>query len=129
MRNSGVRWILLPAALLVAALALGIFEWNTHHIRDLLSERMYGSKPHRVPCDGLPTPDEVQRVLDENALFVERIEASHPGFTTVEMNTLTCADSADIRILYATARDRERIRELLGHSETFFGVPFNMQNH
>ena len=117
----------MPAALLVAALA--VFEWNTYHFRDLLSERMYGSRPHRVPCDELPTPDEVQRILDDNALFVERIEAINPGFISVEMNTFTCVDSADIRILYATTRDRERIRALLGQAEIFFGVPFNMQNH
>lgn len=118
----------MPAASLVAALALAVFEWNTHHFRDLLSERMYGSKPHRVPCDELSSPDEVQRVLDENARFVERIEAINPGFTIVEPNMFTCVDNADIRILYATARDGERIRALLGHAETFFGVPYNMQN-
>ena len=129
MKKSEARWILLPVSFIVAALALAVFEWNTYHFRDLLSERIYESKPHRVPCDELPSPDEVRRVLDENAHFVERIEAINPGFTIVEMNTFTCADGADVRLLYATARDRERIRRLLGHAETFFGAPYNMQNH
>ena len=129
MRKTEARWLLLPAALMVAALVLAIIEWNTYHFRDLLIERIYGSKPHRVPCEELPSPEEVRRVLDENAHFTRRIESINPGFTFVEVSTLTCVDSADVRILYATADDRERIKEMLGDIETLFGVPYNVQNH
>ena len=94
----------------------------------MIIESIYESKPHRAPCDELPTPEEVRRVLEEHARIVGQIEAINPGFTRVEVNTFSCVDSADIRILYATASDREQIRALLGDAESFFGVPYRMHN-
>ena len=123
-----MRWILLSTAVMVAVLALVAFEWNTHHFRDLLIESIYGAKPHHVPCDEVPTPEEVRRVLEEHAHVVRQIEAVNPGFTTVEVNTFSCVDRANIRILYATAGDRELIKALLGDAESFFGVPYRMYN-
>ena len=121
-------WHFPIVVFLLSAAAFAALEWNTRHFRDMIIESIYGSKPHRVPCDELPTPEEVRRVLDEHAHIVGQIEAVNPGFTRVEVNTFSCVDRADIRILYATASDREQIRALLGDAESFFGVPYRMHN-
>lgn len=113
---------------LLIVLVLTIIEVNTYYVRDLFIESTYGSKPHRVPCDQWPTPDEVRQVLNEHSQVVRRIESINPGFTAVNINTLSCPGRADIRILYATASDRQAIELILGEGKYFFGIPYQMRN-
>ena len=46
----------------------------------------------------------------------------------VDINDVSCPGRADIRILYATASDRQSIRAILGDGKYFFGVPYQMHN-
>ena len=107
---------------LLGILVLTVVEARTYYGRDLLMETVYGSKPHRVPCDQWPTPDEVRRVIDQHQEVVRQIESINPGFTVLDINTLSCPERADIQILYATARDREAIKLILGDGK-YSGLP------
>ena len=113
---------------MLGLLLVVVVEANTYYIQDMLYLDVYGSKPHRIPCEKWPTPVEVQRILDEHSDIVHRIEAINPGFTMVEINTYDCPDRADIRILYATATDKEAIKSEVGNGEYFFGVPYQLYN-
>ena len=113
---------------LLGILVLTVVEARTYYGRDLLVETVYGSKPHRVPCDQWPTPDEVRRVIEQHQEVVRQIESINPGFTVLDINTLSCPGRADIQILYATARDREAIKLILEGGKYFFGVPYQMWN-
>ena len=94
----------------------------------LLIESTYGSKPHRVSCGQWSTPGEVRQVLNEHSQVVKQIESINPGFTVVDINTLSCPGRAGIRILYATASDRQAIELMLGEGQYFFGVPYQKSN-
>lgn len=124
------RALVIAAAMALGALALAVLvEANTYYVRDMLHEEIYGSKPHRVPCKEWPTPGEVRQVIDRNAETVSRIESVNPGFVSVGVNTTRkCPGRADIEILYATYRDRDAIRAIIGDDKYLFGVPYRLRN-
>lgn len=126
LRLRRLHWFI--GVLLLSVLVLTVLESRTYYIRDLLIESAHGSKPHRIPCDQWPTLGEVRQVLSEHSEVVRRIESINPGFTVVDINTLRCPGRADIRILYATATDRQAIELILGEGQYFFGIPYRMRN-
>ena len=127
-------WIRRPgviaAALVLGALAAAaVAECETYYLQDRLAEAIYGSAPHRVPCEEWPTLAEAVQAIDRNADLVSRIESVNPGFVSVEVNTTRkCPGRADIRILYATMRDRDAIRAIIDDDKYLFGVPYRMLN-
>ena len=124
-----LRWLrYIAVGLILVALAITAVEAKTYYLRDLLAEEFWGSKPHRVPCDKWPTPDEVQRVVDQHAQVVSQIEAVNPGFTVVNINAMNCPGRADIRIWYASYSDRDAIKSIVGDQKYFFGVPYQLRN-
>ena len=64
----------------------------------------------------------------QNAEVVSQIKGVIPGHVMVDINDVSCPGRADIRILYATASDRQSIRAILGDGKYFFGVPYQMHN-
>ena len=124
------RWRVIAAVLLLTALAAAAaVEAETYYVRDRLAESVYGSAPHRVPCEEWPTPGEVHQAIDRNADLITRIESVNPGFVSVEVSTAErCPGRADIRVLYASRGDREAIRAIVGHEKFLFGVPYRLQN-
>ena len=73
-RTRVIAAVLLLAALAAAAAA----EAETYYVRDRLAESVYGSAPHRVPCEEWPTPGEVHQAIDRNADLITRIESVNP---------------------------------------------------
>ena len=123
------RLYYITAGLILGALVISlVVEANTYYVRDLLIEEFWGSKPHRVPCDKWPTPDEVQRVVDQHSQIISQIESVNPGFTVVNINTMSCPGRADIRIWYASYSDRDAIKSIIGDGKYFFGVPYQLRN-
>ena len=124
------RWRVIAAVLLLAALAAAAAaEAETYYVRDRLAESVYGSAPHRVPCEEWPTPGEVRQAIDRNADLITRIESVNPGLVSVEVSTTErCPGRADIRVLYASRGDRDAIRAIVGHEKYLFGVPYRLQN-
>ena len=120
----------IAAVLLLMALAVAAaVEAETYYFRDRLAESVYGSAPHRVPCEEWPTPGEVRQAIDRNADLITRIESVNPGFVSVEASTSErCPGRADIRVLYASRGDRDAIRAIVGDEKYLFGVPYRLQN-
>ena len=123
------RVYFITAGLILGALVISlVVEAKTYYVRDLLAEELWGSRPHRVPCDKWPTLDEVQRVIDQQVQAVRQIEAVNPGFTEVIINTMGCPGRADIRIWYVSYSDRDAIKSIIGDGKYFFGVPYQLRN-
>ena len=124
------RTRVIGAALLLGMLAIAaVAEAETYYFRDRLAESVYGSAPHRIPCEEWPTPGEVGQAIVRNAGLVNRIESVNPGLVSVEVSTTKkCPGRADIRILYASQRDRDAIRMIVGDDKYLFGVPFRLLN-
>ena len=101
-------------------------------VRGSLLGRLYNdivldNYDHFLPCEELPTAEEVNRILAEHQDVVEAIEDVNPGFIFVEVDAWTCPGRADIIISYATHQNRLAIEEIIG-GKTFFGVPYRLRN-
>ena len=84
-----------------------------------------------LPCDQLPTIEEVENVFAEQQEQIKRIEGQcvygqiFPAHR-VGGNPEKCPGKSDIIIQYATVTDRSCFKKALG--DTFFGLPYRMQN-
>ncbi len=124
------RQLTLLMALLVPLLLCGLclmLETQTHMLRRAYDNYILDNENHYLPCRRLPTPEEVERVVAEHQDVIRQIEAVNPGFVGVEIDTATCPGHADLLIWYASHADRLAIKAIIG-AETFFGVPYRLQN-
>lgn len=126
-----VRPYAIPS-LLFGALAFGVFESNTAYVRDWLAVSLYGSAPHRVPCEDRPTAEEAQRTLDRHADIIEKIEA----VDGVEwyLSTRRCRGGSAVRraeliIEHPASKQRDAVRAIIGDERFFFGVPYGLVNY
>jgi hypothetical protein len=124
------RGTFVAAALTVAlsatcCVAAGLLV-KGHVLHRLYNDLVLDNRDHYLPCEKLPTPAEVYRVVEEHQDTVEAIKEVHPGFVFVEMDDWSCSGRADIVISYASHQDRLAIQELIG--DTFFGVPYRLRN-
>lgn len=119
------RWFLLIGLLCIPAIALGACVGIHHTVDNLL----YDNYKHYLPCEQLPTRQEVNRVLEEHADAVAQIKAVHPGFVTVTPAEDLCPHSgrADILILFASHQDRIAIETII-NGDRFFGIPYRLIN-
>ncbi len=120
------RYIL--GVLVLGAALLTAFELNTAYVRDMVHESIYGTKPHRIPCNRWPTPDEVDRVLEQHAEVVRRIESIKPEGIDVFVRAGRCRGRVEIGIYYQTWRHRDEIKQIIGDEKRFFGVPYTLFN-
>lgn len=93
---------------------------------DLYERAVLGHVEHDVPCDRLPSAEEVARVLEEHATTVDEIKAVNPQVIEVYFDKTRCPVGADVVIEYGTTSDLRAIQELVG--ARFFGVPYRMYN-
>ncbi|MBW4647512.1 MAG: hypothetical protein KME06_02250 [Kastovskya adunca ATA6-11-RM4] len=85
--------------------------------------------PERVAfwCNKFPDVASVEKTLSEQAQVVNQIKSVHPGFVDIKVDEAEdCPGKARIEILHATEQDRKKIEQIIG--DTFFGVPYRMQN-
>lgn len=118
---------LILAALLLLCLAAVLVEAQTHILGRTISDRLYDSRNHYLPCAAWPAEADVQRILEEHHDVVTAIEQVHPGHVGVEVDASTCPGKADLLIWYASHQDRVAIESLLA-GDTFFDVPVRLQN-
>lgn len=123
------RSAILGLALLifVFCVALSIFESYTRFLRRTYDDRVLDNRNHYLPCDQLPTEDEVRQVMQAHLDMIERIEQINPVFVGVELDTSTCPGKADILFWYGTHQDRLLIESILA-DETFYGIPYRLEN-
>jgi len=95
--------------------------------RRLYDDVVLDNRGHDLPCEALPEIGLVRDIVAEHADVVARIEAVNPGFVFVDVDELTCRGRADLIIAYASRQDRRAIEAILD-ADTFFGVPYRLEN-
>jgi len=112
--------------LVVACVGLLFIEARTKMIRRWIDAVIYDNQNHYLACEQLPSRSEVEQVLEEHQDVIEQIKAVNPGFVGVDVNPCS-AGNADVTFWYGSHQDRIVIEQIIG-ADTFFGVPYNLQN-
>jgi Holliday junction resolvasome RuvABC endonuclease subunit len=119
--------IVLPLVILIACLGMIAIESQTKFIHRVYDYFVLDNKNHYLPCEELPTEVNVSRIVEQHRDKIQAIEQVNPGFVGVEIDTFTCPGQADLVIWYASHQNRLAIEEIIG-GDTFFGVPYRLQN-
>lgn len=117
------------ALLLILILCVGIwiFEAQTKFFRRAYDEIVLDNRNHYLSCEQLPSEVEVMQVMEEHQGVIKKIEQINPGFVGVEMDTSTCPGKADVVFWYGTHEDRLLVEDMI-EGETFYGIPYRLQN-
>ena len=113
--------------ILILCVVIWILESQTKFIRKTYDQIVLDNRNHYLSCDQLPTAAEVRRVMEEHQDIIKKIEQIHPGFVGVEMDTSICAGKADVLFWYGTHEERLLIEDIVAE-ETFYGIPYRLQN-
>jgi len=119
--------VILVLAIGIACIGVLVLESQTKFIRRAYDNFILDNENHYLPCEKLPTETEVNRVLREHQEIIRAIEQVNPGLVGVEIDSVTCPGKADLIIWYASHQDRIEIKRIIGE-DTFFGVPYRMEN-
>jgi hypothetical protein len=82
---------------------------------------------HYLACEDLPTSVEVERIVEQHQDVIQQIERVAPGFVGVEIDASTCEGRADLLIWYGSHQQRTEIEKIID-ADTFFGIPYRLQN-
>ena len=108
-------------------LTCAIVEWQFHVLQRGYDHFMMDNRNHYLSCEELPTKIEVERVMEQHKDVVQQIQQVAPGFVGIEIDSLTCEGKADLLIWYGTHEQRVAIEKFIA-SDTFFGIPYRLQN-
>ena len=122
----GKQKIIMLVSLLIAVALLLLLEFQAKIIRRTLDDVIYDNRFHYISCEKLPSIAEVEKAIAKHPGVTRQIEAVNPGFVGIEVNTCGTGN-ADITFWYGSHKDRIAIENIIG-SETFFNVPYNLQN-
>jgi len=122
----GKQKIIVVVSLLTAVTILLFLEFQAKIIRQTLDDVLYDNRFHYISCEKLPSIAEVEKMIAEHQDVIRQIEAVNPGFVGNEVNTCSTGN-ADITFWYSSHKERMAIENIIG-SDTFFGVPYNLQN-
>ena len=118
---------LLIVGLLLACAIGTIVELQSNVLRRGYDHFIMDNRNHYLSCQELPSNAEVERITEQHRDVIQQIEQVAPGFVGVEIDTLTCAGTADLLIWYGTHQQRIAIEEIIS-GDTFFGIPYRLQN-
>jgi len=123
------KWkkIVLPLGILIACLGMIVIESQIKIAHRVYDNFVLDNKNHYLSCEELPTEADVNRIVEQHRDKIQAIEQVNLGFVGVEVDTFTCPGQADLVIWYASHQDRLAIEEIIG-GDTFFGVPYRLQN-
>ena len=124
MKRQSKAFLLLLAVIL--CLGAFILEAQVKIIRRAIADIIYDSRNHYLPCERLPTEIEVKKVVDEQQETIRQIEQVNPGLVGVEIDN-SCPGKADLVFWYASHQDRLAIEKIIS-GETFYGIPYRLQN-
>jgi hypothetical protein len=119
--------ILIPAIAFAACMSILLLEAQTKLFRKFLDDVIYDNRNHYLSCEQLPTLSQVESVVAEHQDVIRRIGQVNPGFVGIEIDSTVCSGKADILFWYGSHRDRLTIEGIIG-SDTFFGIPYRLQN-
>ena len=129
MKYKGKVSLPILASVVVLVVVCGgilFIEMQTKIMRRWIDDVIYDNQNHYLACEQLPSGAEVEKVLEEHHDVIQQIEAVNPGFVGIEVNTCDTGN-ADVTFWYGSHQDRIVIEQMIG-GDTFFGVPYNLQN-
>lgn len=85
------------------------------------------NRNHYLACEELPTRVEVERIVEQHQGVIQQIEQVAPGFVGIEIDSSTCEGKADLLIWYGSHQQRIAIEKVI-NGDTFFGIPYRLQN-
>ncbi len=127
MKSKKAILMIALAAFLMLCLIMILVENTVHPIQRAYDNYILDNVNHYLPCSKLPTTEEVEKFVDEHQNILQQIEQVNPGLVGVEIDSHTCPGHADLLIWYASHADRLAIKAIIA-AETFFGVPYRLEN-
>ena len=118
--------LLIVGLLLICALCVAI-EVQFHALQRAYDNFVLDNRDHYLSCRDLPAKSEVERIVERHQDIVLEIQQVDPGFVGVEIDASHCEGKADLLIWYGTHQQRVAIENIIA-AETFFGVPYRLQN-
>jgi hypothetical protein len=119
--------IIVLAVTIFLCLGAAILETQTKILRRAIDDLVYDNRNHYLPCEKLPAESQVRKVVEEHPADIQQIEQVNPGLVGVEIDTSTCPGKADLLIWYASHQNRVAIEKIIA-GETFYGIPYRLQN-
>ncbi len=110
-------------------LCLGVFvlEAQTKVLHRIMDDIVFDNRNHYLPCEKLPTEPEVREVVEAHPEIIQQLEQVNPGGVGMEIDASTCPGRADLLIWYASHQNRLDIEKIIA-GETFYGIPYRLQN-
>ena len=102
-------------------------EWQFKVVQRTYDQFIMDNRNHYLSCKDLPTKPEVEKIVGQHRGVIQQIEQVAPGFVSVEIDSLACEGKADLLIWYGTHDQRIAIEEIIA-DDTFFGIPYRLQN-
>jgi hypothetical protein len=128
MKNSRLRNVLLLLLWLSLTCAIStLIETQFHVMQRGYDNFILDNRNHYLSCEDLPARAEVEIVVEQHTDVIQQIREIAPGFVDVEIDSVTCEGKADLLIWYGTHQQRIAIEEIIG-GDTFFGIPYRLQN-
>jgi hypothetical protein len=118
--------LLMMGVLLICIVAVGL-ELRFKVVRRAYDNFVLDNRGHYLSCRDLPTKVEVERILAQHQDVIQQIQQVAPDFVDVEIDSATCEGKADLLIWYGTHEQRIAIEKII-QGDTFFGVPYDLQN-
>ena len=118
---------LLAIGLLLTCVMAVIIETRLNIVKRVYDNFALDNRNHYLSCQELPTKLEVGRILEQHRDVVQQIQEIAPGLVGVEIDSLTCQGKADLLIWYGTHQQRLAIEKIID-GDTFFGIPYRLQN-
>ncbi|OGU55125.1 MAG: hypothetical protein A2V66_17550 [Ignavibacteria bacterium RBG_13_36_8] len=118
--------IILSGIILILCISVSIIEANSKVFRKIIDERIYDNRNHYLTCDKLPSLTDTERVYQEHIDVIRQILEINPGYIGAEIQS-PCSGKGNILFWYGSHKDRLVIEKVIG-SETFYGIPYNLQN-
>jgi hypothetical protein len=119
--------IIVLAFALVCIGAFIAFELIEQPIRHWVDDLLYDNYNHYLSCEDLPLIDEVEAVVAIHKDTLDQIDQINPGLVGWNVEE-TCSGKGDILFWYASHANRNKIEEIIGSKDNFFGIPIRMRN-
>lgn len=118
---------LLIVGLLLLCGVGALVEAQFHVLQRGYDNYIMDNRNHYLACSKLPTKAEVEKTIEQHQDVIRQIRQVAPGFVGVEMDASQCDGKADLIFWYGTHQQRVAIEAIIA-DETFFGIPYRLQN-
>lgn len=118
---------MLIVGLLLICAVVALVETQFHILQRSYDNFVMDNRNHYLSCNDLPTTSEVERIVEKHQDVIQQIQQVAPGFVGVEIDASQCDGKADLIFWYGTHQQRVDIEDIIG-DETFFGIPYRLQN-